>query len=116
MANTAEDLDLGRYQLGWSDVEDYYVFKPKKGLNEDIVREMSWMKGEPQVDDGPSPEGAPLLRAPADADLGRGHVRDRFRQHFLLHKADRQAGKRLGPAPRLGQGHLRQARDPRSGA
>jgi Fe-S cluster assembly protein SufB len=48
MAKTAEDLDLGRYQLGWSDVEDYYVFKPKKGLNEDIVREMSWMKGEPQ--------------------------------------------------------------------
>jgi len=48
MTNTAQDLDLGRYQLGWSDVEDYYVFKPKKGLNEDIVREMSWMKGEPQ--------------------------------------------------------------------
>ena len=31
------DLDLGRYQLGWSDEEDY-VFKPKKGLNEEIVR------------------------------------------------------------------------------
>jgi len=40
------ELDLGRYQLGWSDVEDY-VFKPKKGLNTDIVKEMSWMKGEP---------------------------------------------------------------------
>ena len=40
------DLDLGRYQLGWSDDEDY-VFKPKKGLNESIVREMSEMKGEP---------------------------------------------------------------------
>ena len=40
------DLDLGRYKLGWSDEEDY-VFKPKKGLNEDIVHEMSWMKGEP---------------------------------------------------------------------
>jgi Fe-S cluster assembly protein SufB len=40
-------LDLGRYKLGWSDVEDYYVFKPKKGLSESIVREMSWMKGEP---------------------------------------------------------------------
>ena len=40
------DLDLGRYKLGWSDEEDY-VFKPKKGLNEEIVREMSWMKGEP---------------------------------------------------------------------
>jgi Fe-S cluster assembly protein SufB len=39
-------LDLGKYKLGWSDAEDY-VFKPKKGLNEDIIREMSWMKGEP---------------------------------------------------------------------
>jgi Fe-S cluster assembly protein SufB len=41
------DLDLGRYQLGWSDAEDY-VFKPKKGLNENIVREMSAMKKEPE--------------------------------------------------------------------
>jgi Fe-S cluster assembly scaffold protein SufB len=45
MATT--DLDLGRYKLGWSDVEDFYVFKPKKGLSEEIVREMAWMKGEP---------------------------------------------------------------------
>jgi Fe-S cluster assembly protein SufB len=44
---TTENLDLGRYKLGWSDVEDYYVFKPKRGLSESIVREMSWMKGEP---------------------------------------------------------------------
>jgi Fe-S cluster assembly protein SufB len=43
---TAE-LDLGRYQLGWSDVEDY-VFKPKKGLSEEIVREMSAIKKEPE--------------------------------------------------------------------
>src|SRR6187397_1680489 len=40
------DLDLGRYKLGWSDAEDY-VFKPKRGLDEDMLREMSWMKGEP---------------------------------------------------------------------
>src|SRR6187399_3177626 len=40
------DLDLGKYKLGWSDAEDY-VFKPKRGLNTDIVNEMSWMKGEP---------------------------------------------------------------------
>ncbi len=45
MATT--DLDLGRYQLGWSDTEDY-VFKPKKGLSESIVREMSAMKHEPE--------------------------------------------------------------------
>ncbi len=43
-ANT--EIDLSKYQLGWSDNEDY-VFKPKKGLNEDLVREISWMKGEP---------------------------------------------------------------------
>jgi Fe-S cluster assembly protein SufB len=43
---TTTDLDLGRYKLGWSDVEDY-VFKPKRGLDIDIVKEMSWMKGEP---------------------------------------------------------------------
>ena len=41
------DLDLSKYSLGWSDEEDY-VFKPKRGLDEAIVREMSWMKGEPQ--------------------------------------------------------------------
>src|SRR5947209_12632574 len=41
-----EQLDLGRYKLGWSDDEDY-VFKPKKGLNAAIVNEMSEMKGEP---------------------------------------------------------------------
>ena len=40
------DLDLGRYKLGWSDAEEY-VFKPKRGINADIVNEMSWMKGEP---------------------------------------------------------------------
>ncbi len=40
-------VDLSRYQLGWSDEEDY-VFKPKKGLDRDIITEMSWLKGEPQ--------------------------------------------------------------------
>src|SRR5271167_1435946 len=43
---TSTDLDLGKYKLGWSDAEDY-VFKPKKGLSESIVREMSAMKKEP---------------------------------------------------------------------
>jgi Fe-S cluster assembly protein SufB len=41
------ELDLDRYQLGWSDEEDY-VFKPRKGLSEEIVREMSAMKKEPE--------------------------------------------------------------------
>jgi Fe-S cluster assembly protein SufB len=41
-----DDLDLGKYKLGWSDEVDY-VFTPKRGLNREIVEEMSWMKGEP---------------------------------------------------------------------
>ena len=44
---TLDDLDLGKYKLGWSDEEDY-VFKPKRGLTKEIVEEMSWMKGEPE--------------------------------------------------------------------
>src|SRR5579875_2310970 len=42
----ATELDLGRYKLGWSDVEDY-VYKPRKGLNEEVIREMSRLKREP---------------------------------------------------------------------
>ncbi len=44
---TTVDIDLGGYQLGWADEEDY-VFKPEKGLNEDIIRQMSAMKKEPE--------------------------------------------------------------------
>src|SRR5579871_2912603 len=43
---TTTGIDLGKYKLGWSDAENY-VFKPRKGLSEEIVREMSAMKGEP---------------------------------------------------------------------
>jgi Fe-S cluster assembly protein SufB len=41
------DIDLGAYKLGWHDSEDEYIFKPQKGLNEEIIREMSRIKGEP---------------------------------------------------------------------
>jgi Fe-S cluster assembly protein SufB len=47
MSMTTVDIDLSRYQLGWADEEDY-VFKPKKGLSEEVVREMSAMKHEPE--------------------------------------------------------------------
>ena len=40
-------VDLSNYALGWSDEEDY-VFKPRRGLDSDLVREMSFMKKEPQ--------------------------------------------------------------------
>ena len=40
------DLDLGKYSLGWSDDVEY-AFKAEKGINEDVVRNISLMKGEP---------------------------------------------------------------------
>jgi Fe-S cluster assembly protein SufB len=42
---SVENLDFSKYQLGWSDELDV-VFKPKKGINEAIVREMSDIKSE----------------------------------------------------------------------
>ena len=42
-----QGIDLGKYKLGWHDTEKS-VFKPKKGLNEEIVREISWRKSEPE--------------------------------------------------------------------
>jgi Fe-S cluster assembly protein SufB len=47
MTTLDSGLDLGRYKLGWSDTVDY-VIKPKKGLSEEVVKEISWVKGEPQ--------------------------------------------------------------------
>jgi Fe-S cluster assembly protein SufB len=44
---TTVDLGIGKYTLGWSDDVEY-VYKPKKGLSEAVVREMSAMKGEPE--------------------------------------------------------------------
>jgi Fe-S cluster assembly protein SufB len=41
-------IDLGKYQLGWSDSTDDYVYTPKKGLNEEIVRDISGHKDEPE--------------------------------------------------------------------
>ena len=41
------DLDLSKYQLGWSD-EVEYAFEPVKGLNTGVVEQISWWKGEPE--------------------------------------------------------------------
>src|SRR6202795_4529972 len=42
---SVDNLDFSRYQLGSSD-DQIPVFKPKKGINEAIVREMSGIKNE----------------------------------------------------------------------
>ncbi|MFN8016213.1 MAG: Fe-S cluster assembly protein SufB [Acidimicrobiia bacterium] len=41
------DIDLGAYKLGWADKVDYAI-SPKKGLNKNVVQEISHAKSEPQ--------------------------------------------------------------------
>jgi Fe-S cluster assembly protein SufB len=41
-------IDLGKYKLGWHDSTDDYVYAPKKGLNESVVRDISGQKDEPE--------------------------------------------------------------------
>ena len=40
-------IDLGKYQLGWHDSTDDYIYTPHKGLNEKTVQEISDRKSEP---------------------------------------------------------------------
>jgi Fe-S cluster assembly protein SufB len=42
-----QGIDLGKYKLGWHDTESYAV-TPKKGLNEQVVRDISYHKSEPE--------------------------------------------------------------------
>jgi Fe-S cluster assembly protein SufB len=41
-------VDIGDYQYGFHDPTDGYAFKSRKGLDADIVRQISEMKGEPE--------------------------------------------------------------------
>ena len=41
------DIDLGKYSLGWND-GDAYVYKPRKGVNSEIVNDISHHKDEPE--------------------------------------------------------------------
>jgi Fe-S cluster assembly protein SufB len=47
MGTGTEGLDLSRYELGWHDQVEYAV-TPRKGLDADVVEEISWHKGEPR--------------------------------------------------------------------
>lgn len=40
--------NLGEYKYGFKDRDDNYVFKSQKGLNEEVVRNISFMKEEPE--------------------------------------------------------------------
>lgn len=47
-AQTVEKPDIGEYKYGFHDSEDHYIFKSRKGLDAEIVQQISAMKNEPQ--------------------------------------------------------------------
>ena len=48
MSTAKPEIDIDTtYKFGWHDPANY-VFEPKKGLNADVVREISMIKNEPE--------------------------------------------------------------------
>ena len=86
-----------------------------RGLNEDVVRDISAKKNEPQWMLELRLKALRPVRAQADADLGRRPVRHRLRQHQVLRPLDREAGRDLGRPARRHQEHLRPAGHPGGG-
>lgn len=49
MSEDAQILaEIGEYKYGFRDRDDYYAFKSRKGLDREIVEQISYMKGEPK--------------------------------------------------------------------
>ena len=90
------DLDLGRYKLGWADEEEY-VFRPEKGLDADVVQDMSWWKGEPDWMAKKRLKALRTFEQQADGPVVRGqHARPQLRRHLLLHQAHRRVRSTSG--------------------
>ena len=113
---TSFDLDLTKYQLGWSD-EVEYAFAPAKGINAGVVEQISWWKGEPRwMTQHAAAQPAPV-RSQADGRVvRREHARHRLPGHLLLPQAVRRAGRRVGRPARADEGDVREAGHPRGRA
>ncbi len=105
---------LSRYKFGWADA-DVAGAAAKRGLSEEVVRDISAKKSEPEWMLELRLKGLRAVRAQAAADLGRRPGRHRLRQHQVLRPLDREAGRQLGRAARGHQGDVRPARHPGGG-
>src|SRR5271167_3624409 len=104
---------LGRYGYGWAD-SDVAGASAKRGLSEDVVRDISAKKNESEWMLQTRLKALDL-RPQADAELGlqpRGH---RLRQHQVLRALHREASSVLGRFAGRHQEHVRQAWHPRGG-
>ena len=105
---------IGRYEFGWADSDDAGA-TAKRGLNEDVVRDISSKKNEPQWMLDLRLKGLKLFHRKPMPTWGSDLSSDRLRQHQVLRPLQREAGRHLGGPARGHQEHLRQARHPRGG-
>ncbi len=85
---------IGSYEYGWADA-DTAGATARRGLSEDVVRDISAPQERAGVDAEEPAQGPAAVRQEADARVGRGPVRHRLRQHQVL----RDARPRSRPRP-----------------
>ncbi len=114
---TLQDLGLDEYKYHFVD-EEKHVFRTQRGLTEDVVRQISAQKNEPEwmlefrlkaleiYYSKPMPTWGGDL---SDLETGPG-------RHLLLRPAAGQDGALLGRCPGEHQDDLRTVGDPRGGA
>ena len=105
---------LGRYKFGWAD-SDVAGQAARRGLSEEVVRDISALKDEPQWMLDLRLKGLKLFRRKPMPGWGADLSWHRFREHQVLRPLDREAGGQLGRPARGHQEHLRQAGHPRGG-
>ena len=86
---------LGRYQFGWAD-SDVAGAAAKRGLSEEVVRDISMKKSEPQWMLDLRLKGLKLFHRKPMPTWGSDLSGDRLRQHQVLRPLQREAGRDRG--------------------
>ncbi|GMA84987.1 hypothetical protein GCM10025868_02370 [Angustibacter aerolatus] len=94
-ATQREIAELGRYQFGWSDA-DAAGTNARRGLSEEVVRDISARKNEPEWMLRTRLKALRLFGKKPMPSLGQRPHRHRLRQHQVLREVDGAAGQEPG--------------------
>ena len=104
-----------RYGFAHPDEAEDYFFKSPRGLSHELVDAISSTSTSPTGCAQFRHKSLDYFLARPMPTWGARPLRDRLRQHPLLHQADREAGRQVGGPPGRDPRHVGQARDPRGG-
>ncbi len=91
---------IGEYKYGFHDRDDNYAFKSERGLNREVVENISRMKSEPQwMMDFRLKALDHFLKRPMP-NLGTRSFCVGFAEYFLLRQADGEKREIVGRCPR----------------